>query len=132
MKDFCRVLSWIVLILGLIGAFLIANTYGVITKVSTSKWGNVSTETQRDWPLTIGIFIGTAISALVIFAILGALAEIIERLEPRKETNDEIKELENNKVPEESMKAKIERYDKYVAVVTVVIFVIISLIVFLT
>jgi len=87
MKNLCRALSWIVLLCGIFGSLYIAEAYGLEVKTSTIT-------AKRNWGLTIGIYIGAMISTLVIFAILGALAKILERLEPKKEEHNEIEQEE--------------------------------------
>lgn len=76
MKNICKYLSYAVLALGTIGSIVMAKTYGVVLKPA-----KLTSITERSWPLTIGIFIGCMFSVSVLFVILRALYEILEKLE---------------------------------------------------
>lgn len=76
MKNICKYLSYAVLGLGAVGSIIMAKTYGV-----TIKPAKLVDITERSWPLTIAIFIASMFSVIVLFAILKALSEILEKME---------------------------------------------------
>lgn len=80
MSGICRILGKITLVLGLIGAFAVAMIYGE-TYQDEIIYKTVKTVTQRNWGLTIGLFVGIAFSAVILAVILMALGDILETLE---------------------------------------------------
>lgn len=71
MKKICSVLATLTLIFGLIGAFILAKDLGMPNLF----------DTERNWGVTIGVFIGIACSAVVLSVILFALSQILENQE---------------------------------------------------
>lgn len=78
MKSFLKGLSYTILVLGTIGSFCLANVFG--KELTYSSYLGKS-YTIRDTGLTIGIFAGSLISTLILFAILLGLASILENQE---------------------------------------------------
>ena len=79
MSKLLKVLSIIVLIFGLIGAFILGSAY-------------------KDAAFAIGVFIGAFFSSFVLFAILYALGEILDRLDRMEAVNDKPCTVENVKL----------------------------------
>lgn len=76
--NLCNVMAIVVLIAGFIGSFYLAFKLG--TKLEMPKYSFEDIKHVRDWGATIMIFITSAISTLVVYSILAALADIQERL----------------------------------------------------
>ena len=68
MKQICKYLGYAWLVLGIIGSFILANNLGA----------GVS---ERDWVLTISVFVAGILSTSAFASILLGIAEILERLE---------------------------------------------------
>lgn len=79
MRDWCAKLGIAVAILGTVGSFAIAYTYGQKVELSGTyiQIGN----TVRDWPLTIILFLIPMFSVVVLTTILLAISTILEKLE---------------------------------------------------
>lgn len=80
MSGICRVLGRLTLIFGLVGAFVLASIYGETYREETF-YTTVKLIPQRDWGLTIGIFVGSAFSVVILAVILLAISDIIDMLE---------------------------------------------------
>ena len=97
MKQFLHVLAVIELVLGIIGCFVVAYQRGnTIDFVYSGK-----TYFERDWSMTIGIFIGGLISILIVFGILEGMVAILENQEDiytqlRTNNNSVSSYMENN------------------------------------
>ena len=68
MKQTCKYLGYIMLILGIIGSFLLANVSGAGFD-------------ERNWGVTISVFLSGALASSAFAFILLGIAEILERLE---------------------------------------------------
>lgn len=79
MKTLLKVLSYINLVLGLIGSFILANKFG--KSVSLYSYYSSKVIYERNWALTLGIFGAGILSTLVLFSILYALSEILDAQE---------------------------------------------------
>lgn len=77
MKQICKTLGTISLVLGIIGSFALAGLNG--TTLSISRFGDL--EKVRNWPLTIIIFATSLLCVAAFSFILMGIAEILERLE---------------------------------------------------
>lgn len=73
-KNLTKYVGYAILVLGLIGGIVLAAKFGVHVNYTYGY-------TRREWPLTIGIFVGGALSTLCISAILLGISEILEHLE---------------------------------------------------
>ena len=80
MKKICSVLATLTLIFGLIGAFILAKDLGMPNLF----------DTERNWGVTIGVFIGIACSAVVLSVILFAISEILENQEIIMASNKQV------------------------------------------
>lgn len=74
MQKLCNMLSKFIIVWGGVGSIIAAIVFGKETTVSV--YGVV--ETERNWGLTIGIFLATLISVFLLFVIFAALAEVLE------------------------------------------------------
>lgn len=94
MRKFCEALATITLILGIIGAILLASTYGVSYQEETigTYINTVKMVEQREWGLTIGIFVGITFSTIVLSTILFGISEILKRLEKISDSEDDFKD----------------------------------------
>lgn len=72
MKDILKSLAKLYLILSVVASILIPMVFGN----TVSRFGR----TERDWPLTIGIFVGIFLSSIIIPIILFGMSEILERV----------------------------------------------------
>ena len=68
MKKFLNVLGTLVVVLGLVGSFVMAKNFGV-------------TGIERNWLLTIVIFVGSMFSVAILSSILFGIAEILQTME---------------------------------------------------
>lgn len=75
MGDACKALSKIYAVLGGIGAFYLSYSLG-----RTASIGHYSTSYERDWLLTIAIFLGSALSVAIVSVVLEAVGEIHDRV----------------------------------------------------
>jgi NADH:ubiquinone oxidoreductase subunit 6 (subunit J) len=73
-KKALSILGNIIIIFGTIGAFIIAAAYGYTTSGYSSRM-------ERNWGLTIFLFITFLLSSLILGVLLKAIAEIVESLE---------------------------------------------------
>lgn len=78
-RGLCKGLSIAVLVLGIFGSFILAGTYGEVTRVSL--YSSTTTITKRDVGLTVGIFISGMFSTGILYVILAGLSEALEYLE---------------------------------------------------
>ncbi len=80
MKEACKILGGIILVLGTIGTLVLAVAGGKSASVDYNMYSEVVVEYHRNWALTIGYLFGgglsTAFSSIVFFA----LAEILDDL----------------------------------------------------
>lgn len=77
-----KILAYTVLVLGLIGSFILADKFGQDIHVSTSTYFSYThTYVERNWGTTLGIFFGSFISILSVFAILYGLSVAIESID---------------------------------------------------
>lgn len=74
MKSICKTLGNIILFLGIIGSVFISNSFGKVLNYEHMK-------PERDWTLTIILFLSCALSVIVLSVILYGISEILERLE---------------------------------------------------
>ena len=74
MKKLLSALATLEAIFGGIGCFIIAYQAGNVVDFTFQG----TTYYERDWGLTIGIFLGSAFTVLVVFAILVSLCTILE------------------------------------------------------
>lgn len=74
MKSICKTFGNIILFLGIIGSIFISNSLGKVLNYETIKL-------ERNWTLTITLFLSCALSAIVLSIILYGIGEILERLE---------------------------------------------------
>ena len=74
MKSFLKNLSYVVLVLGIIGSISLAYYNGNVLNLRYAEY-------ERSWPLTIGIFAGSLIGILALFGILNGISEILENQE---------------------------------------------------
>lgn len=74
-SELCKVVSVIFLIVGILGAFLIAWQFGV-----TSTMGYKTVHYERSWILTISLFLGTFFTSFVFFSFFISLSEHLERI----------------------------------------------------
>ncbi len=79
LEDACNLLGWVVLILGTIGAFVIANAFGV------SDVGIYHSRIERDWGTTFAWFFGTMIPVCAMSLQLLAAGKILETQNKIKE-----------------------------------------------
>lgn len=70
--DVCNLLGWTMLILGTIGAFILANVFGTETR------GYYYSYEARDWNTTLAIFFGTLLPVCATSFQLLATARIME------------------------------------------------------
>lgn len=77
MKNLLRVMAILMLIFGIIGSFSCAYTMGQDEEYVDASSFSLETKTTRDWPTTVGVFVGvlfsTAISATIMFSIVKVL-----------------------------------------------------------
>ena len=71
MGDACRLLSKVYGVVGGIGTFVVSYVGG-----RTAELGYLSVEYERNWFLTIAIFIGAALSVVMICVALFTLGEV--------------------------------------------------------
>ncbi len=74
-RNLCAVLGWFELVLGFIGSCGLAGTFGVQIK------GTYYPHTERDWALTVLIFVSCFFSVLIVFSILLGITMILDQLE---------------------------------------------------
>lgn len=74
MKNLCKTLAYIELILGVIGGIVLANTLGVRMNYKTYS-------VERDTGLTFAIFLSTMLCVVTLWAILCAFSEILKNQE---------------------------------------------------
>ena len=73
MKDILKSLAKLYLILSIVASILTPMVFGN----TVSSFGR----TERDWPLTIGIFVGVFLSSIIISIILFGMSEILDQAE---------------------------------------------------
>ena len=81
MEKNCMVMGWIVEVLGLIASFSLAKTFGVSMTYETL---------ERNWGLTIGIFLGCFLMASAIAFILFGISEALERTHGMEKIVDDL------------------------------------------
>lgn len=74
-KEFIKTLALIELVLGIIGSFFLSYSRGIIEPTSRFR------DYERSWGITIGTFLTSILSVLVLYAILYALYKIIDNQE---------------------------------------------------
>lgn len=74
-SELCKTVAVIFLIIGVIGAFAVAWQFGV-----TSEVGYKTIHYERNWVLTIALFLGTFFVSFACFTMFSSLAEHLERL----------------------------------------------------
>lgn len=78
MKQICKYLGFITLVLGVIGSIALANKFGVETSFSSLL---SDFEITRNWLTTIIYFLSGLLSTGILSSILFGIAEILERIE---------------------------------------------------
>jgi len=68
MKGMLKALAYVELILGVIGSFFTAKAFGM---------SFVKMSYERNWPMTIGIFVGSLFCFVILFVIMVAIEEIL-------------------------------------------------------
>lgn len=76
MKEICKKIAIVVLVLGVIGSFALAAQLG-----KGYEYGFYDIQEERDWFMTIVYFISGVVSTGIFSVIFFALAEILEKLE---------------------------------------------------
>lgn len=80
MKQICKYLGIVVIVLGIIASFIAAKNWGVEV-VSLSRFSSSSTELERNWLVTfIYFFLGLLATGISASILLG-ISEILERLD---------------------------------------------------
>lgn len=74
MKSICRTFGNVILFLGIIGSIFISNSLGKVLNYESLKL-------ERNWTLTITLFLSCALSVIVLSILLFGISEILERLE---------------------------------------------------
>lgn len=92
MKNLCKTLAYIELILGVIGSFILADTLGVKVNYKTYS-------IERDGGLTFAIFLSTMLCVVTLWAILCAFSEILENQETLLSRSDNSVKPEANIKP---------------------------------
>lgn len=80
MKNLLEKLSYVELVLGILGAFLLAKNLG-------------DGYYHRDWGLTLGIFFGCGFSVVLLFALINGFSELLDKLD---DTTFLLREIANN------------------------------------
>jgi hypothetical protein len=86
MKDLCKIMGNVVMVLGTIGSFAIAYQNGLVIRTSM-----YSIRPERSWVMTIAWFLGAMISVMILCTILYSIADVLdnqERLFTRLVEND--------------------------------------------
>ena len=92
-KNLCKKLAIAILIVGSIGAFVLAYFCG--DSLTLTQSGALTH--SRSWGLTISVFLVEMLMVLILYAILIALAELLEKQEANSEKLKELlKELNEN------------------------------------
>lgn len=81
MKKFLKVLSFVVLVLGVIGTIALAIIYGVSEKETVNYLGDFNIKTVIDPVILIEILLCGLLSTVILFAILYGLYTVLERLD---------------------------------------------------
>ena len=81
MAKFLRVLSIIVLVLGILGTIFLAFKFGTAEKTVATYLGVPETKTSFNVGLFFGYLVGGGLSTTILYAILGGLSEVLEKLE---------------------------------------------------
>ena len=98
MKNICKISGYFIGIIGIIGSFLMAKGLGVVSTVS--QYGSI--QTQRNWILTITVFIASAIMVAAVSFILLGISDILEKIEQQEIEREEKEEEEKlRKIAEE-------------------------------
>ena len=101
MKKVCYVFGIFIIFAGFIGAIILADKLGVSIEVVTSGYYYKLTETvtQRNWGVTIGVFIGVLFPCIVLAVMLFAFNNILEKLDAQAAIIDKftplLKEMPN-------------------------------------
>lgn len=74
MKSISKTFGGVILFLGIIGSIFIANFFGKVMDYH-------SLEFERDWGMTVILFLSCALPSIVLSIILYALSEVLERQE---------------------------------------------------
>jgi hypothetical protein len=86
MKDLCKIMGNVVMVLGTIGSFAIAYQNGLVIRTSM-----YSIRPERSWVMTIAWFLGAMLSVMILCTILYSIADVLdnqERLFTRLVEND--------------------------------------------
>ena len=75
-KGFFEILGVVIILIGFIAGYFYAAAFGNVTKI-----GLYSTYTERDWGLTIGIFIGVVCTSVIWGMLMIAISEVLTALE---------------------------------------------------
>ena len=75
-KGFFETLGVVIILIGFIAGFTYAAALGKVTKIDM-----YSTYTERDWGLTIGIFIGVVCTSIIWGMLMIAISEVLTALE---------------------------------------------------
>lgn len=81
MKKFLKVLSFVVLVLGIIGTIVLAIVYGVSEKEVENYLGDFRVKTVIEPVILIEILLCGLLSTVILFAILFGLYTVLERLD---------------------------------------------------
>ncbi|WP_418599965.1 hypothetical protein [Gemmiger sp.] len=88
MKTLLEKLSYVELVVGIIGAFILAKNIGGISY-------------YRNWGLTIGIFFGCGFTVVLFFALINGFSELLDKLD---DANYLLREITNNQSNASAMK----------------------------
>ena len=86
MKQICKTLGTITLVIGAIGSLSLAYIAGA--PLSISRFGDL--ERVRNWPLSIICFLACFFCVAVLSAILHGIAEVLEYLESIDQVQDDL------------------------------------------
>lgn len=109
MKGICKVIAYVNLVLGIIGSIAAAYLGGR----SLDTYSRYSISYDRNWLLTIAIFLGIMLMVITLYVILMSLVELLEKQEWMEsrllELDMEEKEKDNSSQP--SFKASNSKAD---------------------
>lgn len=78
LKNVCKLVSKVILVLGIIGSFFLAYSSGLIVDISSRS---SSYDLERNWLLTILIFIFSCFGTFASFLLFHSLGEILDYLD---------------------------------------------------